>query len=1659
MQWFKKLLLIVGFLVCFVSLKSQTANIYTIIKEKYDEYVTYVEQGNFRLADRTQRQLLRSISLLELYSVSLLEGESDSAAIVKNELDALYGVELDSISVSQITLSEAEVEAYIDGDEAVFSAWDKNASDDLSQTDLSGIRDSSSMFNDSIINYYQDLVRHFDSIVVLSNRTIAHLDSIININNEQLTEKQRVNDSISVLNTRINASSNLDDTYPPVVTISNYTVDSNSIVIPYNTNEQGFINYANILEGGSVGSYTSVYISEGSSNLNITGLTSSTDYITYLFFSDLYNNNTDTSVIPFTTESLIQYTTTDSGVIVVFSETFESYAIDSFENGDQNWTISRLNSWKANDDSRIVDSSGTNGKRWHYGIDAGFNGGTSSSEGSFEFVIDLDQDYTELYIQADIQVIPGFGSSYSTAGKMGFGGTSNKYVSSRRPTNQCCDNGGWNCFGLDLRDSTTMGWKEHLTFKPPDGILSTYGWYWNPSGPWNSCYNNQYTLNKTMTDLGNQLTTLTYRIKMNTPGISNGIMEIYANGEQLLAVDTIRYLTLSNSTDVLQGIWMSFFSGGSNTFLQHSWIEYDNIVAYYYTEDHVQYRPNLSESGRTLYNFKPGFDWNAGNSDTIIAVGSISDPLDTTASSQDTLFINFTGQGYDEFGWHSVYTTTTTKGLGDAITLTQTTTADRYTTNGTPDINFPGNVSDALHQFIGTSTEVRYDISGFEANENLTVEVLCSHSSSSTRITEVEFDGTTQTQDAANDNSTLITISGQADASGNIIVYIRPQGSYWAVYNGMRIIRTQAPVSSINSDTLYIAQNGSGNGLSSGQPMNLTSLQSSLAADTLQGYTLLFNKNDTLLGTLNINEDSIIIDAYGTGANPVFTSLQTQTGWTNHTGNIYYKDITGSPTQIRFLYLDDTLRLKGREPNNDTTFYYIDSSSANDRFVDAERNEATGYWDDATIVTQEQVYGDYPAWSILREEISSFNTNGTFILTAAGQYGIGANYGYFITDGINTLDTHGEWCYREDQGRVYIYLNTAPTNYTIEVSIYDDLITLTDNEVVTISNINLHSANEQSIVGTGLREIVIDSVTMINGYQAIDITGSAHVQVINCNVNNFTSNGIGFYRVDSSLIEDNIVTNISHDYTSAEDVAYGGNMKGISVGHEYLDPEGWTGSDSVVIKGNYLENIGYNGIDVVRSNKIYVQNNYVLDAMLLKHDGGAYYFWELDTMPETNENQIQYDSCVMTNNYFEFSENVAIQQNLNLPDSLSENGFYGYYLDDKCQYFRIENNVGIGAALNLFLHGNQHIQVIDNVLIGNQHTIQGIRSRTGGGDGFATIDIDITNNIVANYAMSGAYSMPIYLMEVTSDFNSGQNRYMLFNNNSGGYSADDIAYETTSGFGTFDYNITEWNSTSPRALGTDKDRLFSFSESGISDVDSVADIYYNFSKDSVTFAVNDTFGTGYVFYDIDSNVVSGSVTVQPYDNLFLMRTQYVAPLPLSSLETENFNTLSTPLESNSNWTISEVNEPSSSIAISTGTITGAYQYESIVYWSSNSFNDNQYSEIVITTKGTSSTDGVGVAVRASANDYYHLTILGDNTYELGKAVNGVWTQLTTGSQTFADNDTVKLEASGTTLRMYRNDVQFGSDVTDSDVSSGAPGVVGYGTGNASYADNWEGGAL
>jgi hypothetical protein len=142
----------------------------------------------------------------------------------------------------------------------------------------------------------------------------------------------------------------------------------------------------------------------------------------------------------------------------------------------------------------------------------------------------------------------------------------------------------------------------------------------------------------------------------------------------------------------------------------------------------------------------------------------------------------------------------------------------------------------------------------------------------------------------------------------------------------------------------------------------------------------------------------------------------------------------------------------------------------------------------------------------------------------------------------------------------------------------------------------------------------------------------------------------------------------------------------------------------------------------------------------------------------------------------------------------------------------------------------------------------------------------------------------------------------------------------------------------------------------------------------------------------------------------------------------------------SNWT-SLIN----SFTIQSNAALGAVSVDSLAFWDADVFADDQYAQCSHTVFG-----GYigGPVVRAAATRGYWARVNDASTIALYRIDSSASFNLlqTMGSLTISSGDVIRVEAEGTTLRVYQNGVQRGTDQTDATYSSGSAGIAAYNAG-------------
>lgn len=174
------------------------------------------------------------------------------------------------------------------------------------------------------------------------------------------------------------------------------------------------------------------------------------------------------------------------------------------------------------------------------------------------------------------------------------------------------------------------------------------------------------------------------------------------------------------------------------------------------------------------------------------------------------------------------------------------------------------------------------------------------------------------------------------------------------------------------------------------------------------------------------------------------------------------------------------------------------------------------------------------------------------------------------------------------------------------------------------------------------------------------------------------------------------------------------------------------------------------------------------------------------------------------------------------------------------------------------------------------------------------------------------------------------------------------------------------------------------------------------------------------------------------------------------MATDNFNRADGGL--GANW--SSATGSAGYTIISNQAASSSAQVEEAVFWNAETFAADQYSEVTFATGSNSSYMGPAVRCNSTSGGNYYGFYGDPNTRYLVRVVNGVWTQLATLGTGFTNGQLLRLVVQGTTLSAYvgttPENLTLWTSVTDTNLTSGAPGLTSWANNTAGRLDDWTG---
>ena len=266
--------------------------------------------------------------------------------------------------------------------------------------------------------------------------------------------------------------------------------------------------------------------------------------------------------------------TLGQSVITVFSENFDNAT------STQPWSPYFSSGWFSKEPLNTLQNVSGKGKV----LQVNFPANTVGSEaGIGNYRIPLDSAYKELYLSWEYFLPANF--DFGWADKLGGG----KFF---------CGFAGGSMTAIPNTDATDVdGWVSILMFQ--DGYSTTYNYFKGSSfssGGW------PYG-ERVATIVKGQWRRMTIRLKINDGDLSNGLFEVYDNDVLVHQLANAKIVNGSHPEYLIEHIYLnSFFGGSGREYVSPitQFMEFDNLIAFYFPKGSTGYRSGPSESGRII---------------------------------------------------------------------------------------------------------------------------------------------------------------------------------------------------------------------------------------------------------------------------------------------------------------------------------------------------------------------------------------------------------------------------------------------------------------------------------------------------------------------------------------------------------------------------------------------------------------------------------------------------------------------------------------------------------------------------------------------------------------------------------------------------------------------------------------------------------------------------------------------------------------------------------------------------------------------------------------------------------------------------------------------------------------------------------------------------
>ncbi|MFZ4412467.1 MAG: right-handed parallel beta-helix repeat-containing protein [Bacteroidales bacterium] len=628
----------------------------------------------------------------------------------------------------------------------------------------------------------------------------------------------------------------------------------------------------------------------------------------------------------------------------------------------------------------------------------------------------------------------------------------------------------------------------------------------------------------------------------------------------------------------------------------------------------------------------------------------------------------------------------------------------------------------------------------------------------------------------------------------------------------------------VNATDYYISATGddTADGLTTATPWQTIDKVNAVFSSIPAGSNIYFNRGDTFYGSIIISKSGtsgspITLSAYGAGAKPIITGFVTIPGssWTAEPGltGIYSAaSVVTTSILANMVTIDSKQVGMGRYP--DKSFLTYEATNGTNTITDIGLG-TTINWKGAGMAFRKN------DWTLDRASISNHVGDVLTYSNLGTNQAPSAGFGYFIMNDLRTLTSYGEWYHKPATKKFYMYFGDVdPATKVVQVANISDLITNTGSyDYITVDNLNLTGAINNAVnltTGNDFCTIQNCDISFIGNY-GIYLGSGKNRTADNNTIRDCNSHGVYDNYGSFATITNNTISDIAR-IPGQSYYTYGNN--GI-----------YSPGNGCIISYNTIKRTGYCGICIKYTGAATVSYNYIDSVCLVLNDGGGIY------MPGPNASTRLVDHNIITNVIGNGAG--AIRQT-----SLSE----GIYLDEGSSNVVVTNNsVANSGNSGIKLHKATNDIITDNTTF---HCGRGL---------------DILNTSGAAINWNQSIKRNIFLAKTSAQYTvvfGSVNDISLLGVLDSNYYARPV--DDTKSFAVTINGSWSTNTLATWQTITGKDANSKKSPVKISSYDDIR-FEINPSKESKTIALNGKYIT------VDSKIYDGSVTLQPFSSVILMK--------------------------------------------------------------------------------------------------------------------------------------------------------------------------------------------